>query len=337
MIPFQRKTDAIVTPEEMQKIYEQIRTPKKLGAVMKWENDFTDSPSIFRHAGMFYMYFIAISKDTGVSGYETHLAKSEDLMNWEYVGPVFRRNDLNHWDSKQVAGYAAFFDPAFGGTNELGKINGNYYITYLAGNSDGYEPDPLLMGMAKTSDPTAADSFVRFEDPILTPQDEDSRPKETKTLYKSYVFADPKNSTGHPYVNCFNAKGDDNRERLFLAVSDDGEHWERYGEHAIIDLASNGPCDFISGDPQIVLIGDVYVMFFFRFGKGAGAYDSFACSKNLVDWTIWDGDALIKPEFDWENVHAHKPWVVKHEGKVYHFYCAVNNNNERYIALAVSD
>ena len=47
MIPFQRKTDALVSRDEMQAIYEKIRTPKKLGAVMKWENDFTDSPSIF--------------------------------------------------------------------------------------------------------------------------------------------------------------------------------------------------------------------------------------------------------------------------------------------------
>jgi len=62
-----------------------------------------------------------------------------------------------------------------------------------------------------------------------------------------------------------------------------------------------------------------------------------ACSKNLVDWTVWDGEPLIRPEFAWENVHAHKPWVIKHDGRVYHFYCAVNNKNERYIALAVSE
>ena len=337
MIPFTRKNDAVVSREEMQAIYEQIRTPKKLGAVMKWENDFTDCPTVFRHNGMFYMYFIAISKDCSVSGYETHLAKSADLLNWEYVGRIFERNDLNHWDSKQIAGYIGFYDIAFGGTNGLQKVNDGYYLTYLAGNSDGYEPDPLLMGMAKTTDPTDPNAATRFPEPILTPQDEDSRPKETKTLYKSYVFADPLNSTGHPYVNCFNAKGEDNRERLFLAVSDDGEHWERWGEHAIIDLASDGPCDFISGDPQIVLIDDIYVMIFFRFGAGKGAYDSFACSKNLVDWTIWDGEPLIKPELEWEDVHAHKPWVLKYEGKVYHFYCAVNKNNERFIALAVSE
>ena len=44
----------------------------------------------------------------------------------------------NRWDSKQCAGYAAFPDITFGGTNMLQKVNGSYYISYLAGNSDGY-------------------------------------------------------------------------------------------------------------------------------------------------------------------------------------------------------
>ena len=53
MIPF-RKTDLPrVTQEEMKEIYQRIRTPKKLGAVMKWENDYTDCPTVFFHEGSF--------------------------------------------------------------------------------------------------------------------------------------------------------------------------------------------------------------------------------------------------------------------------------------------
>ena len=33
--------------------------------------------------------------------------------------------------------------------------------------------------------------------------------------------------------------------------------------------------------------------------------------------------------------YAHKPWLVKHDGVVYHFYCAVGDNG-RVIALATS-
>lgn len=138
------------------------------------------------------MYFIGISKDCSISGYETHLARSTDLIHWNYVGPVFKRNNLNHWDSKQCAGYAAFKDILFDGSNELHQINGSYYISYLAGNSDGYEPDPLYMGLAKTENPINPNGFIRFEDPILRPDDKDVRPFENKTLYKSFLFEDIK-------------------------------------------------------------------------------------------------------------------------------------------------
>lgn len=77
-------------------------------------------------------------------------------------------------------------------------------------------------------------------------------------------------------------------------------------------------------------------MFFFRFVGGEKAYNTFAVSKNLADWKIWEGEPLIKSEYEWENLHAHKSFVLKHNDVVYHYYCAVNDKNERFIALATS-
>ncbi len=337
MIPFKKKDLPPVTEEEMAGIYEKIKTPVKCGPVMKWEEDYTDSPTVFQKDGMFYMYFIAISKDCSVSGYETHLARSTDLIHWEYIVPVFRRNDRNRWDSKQCAGYAAFKDIRFDGNNALANIDGKYYISYLAGNSDGYEPDPLYMGLAKTSDPTLADSFIRFEEPILRPEDQDGREKETKTLYKSCLFQDVLGVTGYPYVNIYNGKGQDDKERIFLAVSEDAENWERYGDTHVLDMIEHDPNTFITGDPQILCIDDVYVMFFFHATKGRGAYNTFACSRDLIHWNVWDGAPLVEAGADFDNIHAHKPWFVRHNGKNYHYYCAVNDQNERFIAVATSE
>ena len=28
---------------------------------------------------------------------------------------------------------------------------------------------------------------------------------------------------------------------------------------------------------------------------------------------------LTKPEYDWENIHAHKQWIIKENGIVYHY------------------
>lgn len=336
MIPFKQSGSLGVTVDEIKEIYEKIKTPKKLGAVLKWEDEFTDSATVFQKDGVFYMYFISISKDVSVSGYETHLAKSEDLIHWTYMGKILKRNEFNRWDSKQCAGYASFLDIAYDGGGKLEQLNGNYYIPYLAGNSDGYEPDPLYMGLAKTKNPVDPTSFERLPEPILRPEDVDVRPYEGKTLYKSFMFRDPLNTTGYPYVNVYNAKGEDNGERIYLAVSEDGEHWERYGEHAVLDLISNGQGTTV-GDPQIILIGDIYVMLYYGSRNCNAAYDSFACSRDLRSWNVWDGEPLVKSEHPFENGHAHKPWFIRYNGKNYHFYCAVNDQNERFIALAVSE
>ena len=54
-----------------------------------------------------------------------------------------------------------------------------------------------------------------------------------------------------------------------------------------------------------------------------------------MNWTKWTGPHLIEPSEPWDATYAHKPWVIKHDGVVYHFYCAVGNEG-RVIALATS-
>ncbi|MCR4720035.1 MAG: family 43 glycosylhydrolase [Firmicutes bacterium] len=324
-----------ISKEKMQEIYEKIKTPYKYGAVIKSDEYLTDSPSVFRYNGKWYMYYIMIHKNVENSGYETHLASSDDLINWNYEGKLFERIENGHWDSRQIAGYAAFVDNDFGGKSEIKSVNGKYYMAYLGGNLNGYETDPLSMGLAYANSPIG--KFIRFEKPILSPKDADSREFETLTLYKSDMFIDEAMTLGHKYVNAYNAKPLDNKERIYLAVSDDGERWKRYLDKPIIDETKTIPNLLISGDPQIVKIDDLYVMFFFRSIENGGAYNTFAVSENLTDWTIWDGEPLIKPEYDWENVFAHKSCVVKDSGIVYHYYCAVNDKGERFIALATSE
>lgn len=331
MVPFKNHNLKPVTEEEMLQILDEIKTSYKYGPVMKLGDYWTDSPSVFFYNGRWYMYFIAISKDTKTSGYETHLAVSDDLLNWKKIDTIFKRNDKNHWDSKQCAGYVAFMDINWGGSNEIQKVNGKYYITYLGGNSDGYEPDPLFMGQAYSDTPTS--EFTRFENPILRPDDKDARAKEQKTLYRSFLFEDKNKITGHKYVNIYNGKAEDG-ERIFAAVSNDGENWERYGDGPIIDDIKEHEGHRISGDAQIVKIGDIYVMFYFKLTNHA--FESFACSRDLVNWTRWEGKPIIESSEDWDNVAAHKPWVIKHNGVVYHFYCACNDKGERFIALATS-
>jgi predicted GH43/DUF377 family glycosyl hydrolase len=281
------------------------------------------------------MSFITISKDVSKSGYESHLAESEDLRVWKYLYPTLRRDEKNSWDSKQIAAYAAFVENDIESEFRLQSINGEYYFAYLGGNLNGYETDPLFMGECKTKDPLDPAQYVKFENPILSPTDSDARYGETLTLYKACMFVDKAKTTGHLYVNAYNAKGEDHKESRYLSVSDDGEHWQRYGDKAIVFDDSEGQDIKINGDPQILKINDLYVMVYFILQNGK-TFNTFACSYDLLHWTKWKGAPLIESEYEWEDLYAHKPWIVVKEGIVYHFYCAVNSKGERFIALATS-
>ena len=325
----------LIKQEAMERIYSLLKTPYKYGAVMKFDTEWCDSPSVFRWGDAWYMLFIKIDKQTQDSGYETHLAKSNDLLNWEYMFPILLRKDDNSWDSKQIAGYAVFVENELNGNFALQKVNGNYQFAYLGGCLNGYETDPLLMGQGTVTDICDPRTYRRQEKPILSPLDKDVREGENLTLYKAYMFKDDAQTLGYPYVNVYNAKGPNQKESIFLAVSNDGEKWMRYGDKAIIYDDSEKQNIRINGDPQILKIDDIYVMVYFILQDGK-AFNTFACSYDLVHWTKWDGAPLIESEYKWENLYAHKPWIVVDKGVVYHYYCACNKDGERFIALATS-
>ena len=48
MVEFKTSNKEAVTEAEMQAVYKKIATPHKLGAVIKWEDFYTDSPTVFK-------------------------------------------------------------------------------------------------------------------------------------------------------------------------------------------------------------------------------------------------------------------------------------------------
>lgn len=141
---------------------------------------------------------------------------------------------------------------------------------------------------------------------------------------------------GHPFVMFYNAKNkktDDKNEaeRITVAVSDNMVSRKRYVNEPVIDHHSG-----ISGDAFITKIDDVWVMFYFGAFWRPGAFERFACSYNLVNWTFWESDDLVVPSEPFNENYAHKPYVIKHNGIVYHFYRAINKKGERSIAVSTS-
>lgn len=315
----------------MKQIYEKVKTPFKYGIILKGEDGKKiDCPNVFRHGDKWYMIYVCMN----VVGYETHLAESSDLLIWKKLGKILSFSE-GGWDMWQADGGLALMDYRWAGTCGLQQFDGKYWMSYIGGAKQGYETDPLAIGIAWTVKPTEPVEWNRIAgNPVLSTLQPDVRDFEKKTLYKSNIIWDKSGSLGYRFVMFYNGKVKNGYERIGMAVSDDMIRWSRYGTEPVV---ANGEKQQrgISGDPQIVKIGDVWVMFYFGAGWKPKAFDTFACSYDLVHWTKWEGPHLIEPSEPWDDIYAHKPWLICHSGTVYHFYCAVGNEG-RVIALATS-
>ncbi|MCP9768329.1 glycosylase [Lacihabitans sp. LS3-19] len=317
-----------VPNDEMERVFQEIKTPFKYGIVLQHPDSskMIDSPTIFRENETWYMTYIVFDGQ----GYETWLAESQDLLQWDTKGKVLSFTE-NTWDANQKAGYMSLVNIDWAGDYSVEKYKENYWMTYLGGNSTGYESGTLKIGLANSSSLIDTQEWNTNLSPLLSPEDKGVRWFENKTIYKSTVIRDEKRHTGHPFVMYYNAKGDTaNYESIGMAVSDDLLKWSRYGENPVI-TKHKGIC----GDAQITKFGELYVMFYFGAFWKPGAFERFACSYDLINWTDWNGPDLVSPSEDFDEKYAHKPWVIKWKGVVYHFYNAVGRNG-RVIALATS-
>jgi predicted GH43/DUF377 family glycosyl hydrolase len=326
---------AQVTSAEMQAVYREVQTPYKYGIVIPAPDDKkVDCPTVFSYRGKWYMIYVQLENDP--AGYVTRLAESADLLHWTPLRNVLDRGAAGAWDSAQAAGGIALHEITWG-HNGIQKFDGKYWVSYLGGPNPGYETPPLSIGLATAIDPIRG-PWQRAAHPSLSVNDPDARPTERSRLYKSFVFRDDTRALGAPFVMFYNAHSEHDSERIFAAVSDDMRTWRRYGATHV--LGNEPPAGYkrtvISGDPQIVRINGLWVMLYFGAFWKPGAFDTFAASRDLIHWSKWDGPDLIASSETWDAQFAHKPWMLKHRGVVYHFYCAVDKAGNRQIALATS-
>jgi predicted GH43/DUF377 family glycosyl hydrolase len=317
-----------VSAEVMEEVFQEVSTPYKYGVVYKHPDPgkMIDSPTIFRADGKWYMTYIVFDG----RGYETWLAESDNLLGWKEKGRILSFSE-NTWDANQKAGYVALVNTEWGGSYDVQMHNDLYWMSYLGGATEGYEAGKLGVGMANTTDIATPSEWNILTEPVLLPDDGDARWFETDKIYKSSIIFDEDRLTGYPFVMYYNAKGDTARfESIGMAVSDDMVTWKRRGEDPVITRRKG-----ICGDAQIVKMKGLYVMFYFGAFWKEGAFERFACSYDLVNWTDWQGEDLIAPSENFDSTYAHKPWVIKWEDTVYHFYNAVGSEG-RVIALATS-
>lgn len=341
-----------ITPSVMQAIYDEVKTPFKYGLVLAPTDDHhqIDCPTVFREGDRWLMTYVVYNGKGGLDGrgYETWLASSTDLLHWTTLGRLLSYRNKG-WDMNQRGGFPSLIDWTWGGSYAMHTYRGRHWMTYIGGEGTGYEGvrAPLHIGQAYTrSDITQPHEWqsATVKAPLLSIHDTDAQWWEKLIQYKSTVYDDPDRKLGHRFVMFYNAGGLHpatglKAERIGIALSDDMRHWHRYEGNPVFSHEAPG---IITGDAQIVHMGEpynLYLMFYFSAYNPArryNAYNTFAVSTDLVHWHDWQGPDLIYPSKPYDDQFAHKSYVVKHEGVVYHFYCAVNQAGQRGIALATS-
>lgn len=336
-----------VSQERMAEVYRESRTPYKYGLVMAPEdnNHKIDCPTVFREGDKWYMTYVVYNGRSGQDGrgYETWIAESDNLLEWKTLGRILSYTDTG-WDRNQRGGFPGIIDMEWGGSYAIHRYKNRCWMTYIGGEGTGYEAvnAPLAVGLAWTKgNPGTAHEWESLDKPILSINDKEVQWWENLTQYKSTVYKDDSKTLGAPFVMYYNAGGVNpangmKGERIGIALSKDMKKWKRYQGNPVFTHEAQGT---ITGDAQIQKMGDLYVMFYFSAfnpSRPYKAFNTFACSYDMVTWDDWEGDDLIYPTKQYDELFAHKSYLVKHDGVVYHFYCAVNNADQRGIAVATS-
>lgn len=344
----------------MQRIYQEVRTPYKYGMVVAPTDNYhkIDCPTVFQQDDKWYMTYVVYNGKEGLDGrgYETWLAESDDLLHWQTKGRLLSYKDEG-WDMNQRGGFPALIDWTWGGSYGIAKYKKNYWMTYIGGHGTGYEAvrEPLNIGLAWTSDDiTQAHEWQSDDKPLISIDDKDAQWWEKLTEYKSTIYSLtpgpspkgegsglPKELRKYRFIMYYNAGGVNpmnnlKAERIGIALSNDLKKWKRYEDNPVFANEVGG---IITGDAQIAKMGKHYVMFYFKAydpSRKYNAFNTFAVSRDLIHWQRWEGEDLIWPTKPYDEMFAHKSYVVKHDGVVYHFYCAVNNDQQRGIAVATS-
>ena len=319
-------------------IPERIRTPRKhRGLVLRpsptagsFDSRAVDCPFPVRHERRFWMTYVGWD---GV-GYQTGLASSHDLFNWQKEGLLLGRGPKGSPTEFNAALTCVLRDNDLFGPGTLRKVGGRFVGTYHAYPNPGYEAGPGVIGLCWSEDLRS----WRVAPPVLRP--DESCPWEAGGLYKSWLMES--DGTYYLFYNARDRKDKCSgpwKEETGVAFSTDLTHWQRHPSNPLLETGAPGEFDDrFASDPCVFRHGDAWVMFYYGNSSDGHARDGVAFSTDLIDWRKGD-EALIDvgPPGSVDSKYAHKPGIIADGDRLYHFYCAVSEaegHSVRGIAVA---
>ena len=307
-----------------------LETPYKLNRLVlrgtgtpgDFDEKFVDGPFVFRFGDEFRLSYIGFD---GI-GYQTGLARSTDLIHWERMGcilrrqpdsPVFRYNVAMMWIVREDGALSP---------GRLKKINGQYLGAWHAYPNAGMEAGPAVIGLCRSDDLL----HWHLDPPCLRPDDPDTKPWEQGGLYKPclvefegtfYLFYNAKT------MPLPKSEGGGWHEQIGVATSKDLVHWTRSPLNPIIHNGAPGAWDDrFASDPCAMRWRNQWAVFYYGLSSRDGKARDLLALGSRPDQLEKTNSILVDagPPGSVDDDYAHKPSVIDWKGDFYHFYVAVS-------------
>lgn len=314
-----------------------LRTPYKYNKLIlggsgvpgTFDEKAVDCPFVFSHGGRFHMTYVGFD---GI-GYQTGIAVSDDLINWERQGIMLARDPDDPVTRYNVAAASILRENELYSPGRLIEVGGKYVCAWHAYPSAGYEQGAAVIGLAFSTDLKT----WRRGAPILRP--EDGADWERGGLYKPYLV-----KSGDTFYLFYNAKTADKvwREQTGVATSKDLLTWRRHPGNPLLRNGAPGALDSrFASDPFVATHRGQWAMFYFGLSSADHkARELVAIGPDPLHFTKTDEVLIdVGPPGSIDDDYAHKPALIHHRGDLYHFYTAVGGhypNDIRGISVARS-
>lgn len=278
-----------------------------LGTAGAWDDDKVESPAVWWDPLQAKYGMVYTGYGTGHGSGAIGLAWADDPAgSWTKAGKILDGSGSGA-DSNGCTGPFIW------------RKAGVYHLFYIGLTADGYEAGTKSLCRATSTNLT---TWTRHG-AIITPSGSGWR---SSAIWHPCVVKD-----GGTYYLFFNAEGA--AEAIGYATSPDLETWTVDDVNSPVVPPTGG--DSRTGDPSLYLVDGTWWMAYYTLQDGAS--DSLASASSFpTTWVKYDsGNPVLEPSESYDEIYAHKPYVLQTDDAMYHFYTAVGSGG-RVIAVAVA-
>jgi predicted GH43/DUF377 family glycosyl hydrolase len=291
------------------------------GQAVDFDGHAVECPKVFRYGQQWFMAYTGITKRDGVIHESIGLCESDDLLHWRNRRQIIRPGAPGEFDHGGLSGPFTWVEDK------------RVYTMYAGFPKVGYETGPGQHGLAWSDDSRTWQKSPHNPVHRVGP----NGGWNDNVLYQAFIL-----KHGGTYWMFYNAHGSkDGCEQIGLAFSDDLISWREYEQNPILRKGDpkRDRDHVIIADPWIMRLAGTWHMFYFAF-DGTHARECLATSNDLLHWTKSPLNPImdVGPPGSYDDIHCHKPCVIKHEDVFYHFTtsCGKRKDGSEYRAIGLA-